>query len=1479
MGNVHLGKAVSQPHHLLLDDAALPDHVFKCNLGYGKALKTTLCHTPQGPVIVKIFINRKYSETGGGGGGGQQLPPPVPHLQPSGSTIESHALRHATAATKGLSATDSGASETQSKSKHQSESFSSSGAGGGSISGSSSHSDPSRLQASASASTSSKDMTSTPRHPNTSNQQHDQSPMTSGGNGSGTNRKGNSGISGSSNASYNYRRSFTFPATGPLTFALPDLQFYERRLREIRAQLSLYYQPNVIPYQRILPSRRNPRKCAFLARQYFAHNLYDRISTRPFLTYEEKAWLTYQLLSALAQLHEVRIAHGDVKPENIMVTSWNWCFLTDIASYKPVYLPVDDPSKYYYFFENSGRGRACYLAPERFQKSMSHTKSAPHMKSTTLNTNSLPNSNPNPKPIASPNDNRNDRQGRDGSRQGREEGSRQGEEFAEDEESDKVEQEEKSKTSLPETSNNAKERMGFQGEEETLEDARDFEMSYFVSPEGVTSAMDIFSMGCVLSELFLEEPLFSLSELLSYRANALKEGLKTPTQQQESSTMAKRVRSRMTQKTIKTRFILSLVPQAVARRLRRLPNRTILELVISMIHFDPKKRITLAKLMRTNGCGLFPSTFNSLLFPINVRLLLWQHRVVLPKISHNSKRRESAMRKGTDGMTLKDTDSEQKINPDIEQKINPNIEQKINPDIEQKTSPNSEQKTNPSSSHRKRSRDNGTRTARATGASSKQRSFRFPRAFQFKHNCSNASDARIDLLCEYYSDIVKSVFQIDDLNGAKFFRHRLRIGAAGTAHVDAKAFYNNDDSEASLSEENHNDDGQEEKVQEERNRHVEEEEEEEKEEFIKRRHGGHSGAAFRNNNTSGSIVHEDVTAIYLPKPKTTKYPMDSNDKSNKTSTSDDNSSVDRGSSNVDRGTPNVDRGSSSGEHHHRAGRGAMVILGLVTSSLLHVSTPERRVTAIWLLVRFVLLSNSDEARLQRALPYLVTLFTDPIAIVRVAALKGVTKVLCGVRSIPPSDYNVFPDYIMYKEGLQRLATDTDHIVRLTFAECLPTLALTAKHFLDIIQATRHMKARQRKLSSERKQQSSIMSTTISELDDTRVEKTQTNLGTSNSLSASNSHSSSSHSSSRLSGQLSVETNNESLGGFNKSASEGESGNSNATAFTPTTPTSPLLSSNKGNKSSSVGSEDFRLISKSDLVEKKNESISATSSKDKKNDLLNNNQGQQQYDTSSGTTTATTRNDVMNRKKNNNHMSNNIVVEGHYDRTLGELREKFGDLLESLLRPGNASNNLNNTQHFDFAFRNVTRMNGGGQLGTRGGMGLNSVGDETTNSKLNNMSNPNGLSSSSSSSASSSTNNTSSSSNGGTGNLLNGGMRGSLGLSQICRTLLRGLTPLALFFGPVKTKEKVFTYIFTIFNNRHDWEVHRTFFKEIIPGVIGLVDRSALVEQILLFIELCLDWDNHALVTSAALECFTKLVERDLLIRNTVLSSSTDDVIS
>ncbi|KAI9096422.1 hypothetical protein DFS34DRAFT_581299 [Phlyctochytrium arcticum] len=194
-------------------------------------------------------------------------------------------------------------------------------------------------------------------------------------------------------------------------FIKPDTGVSLRKyVQDLKVERNVLLQiPNTFPYQRIIETDR----AAYMIRQHVYSNLYDRISTRPFLAIFEKKWIAFQLCKGIADAHSQQIFHGDIKTENVLVTSYNWTYITDFSSFKPVYLPEDNPADFSFFFDTSLR-RVCYLAPERF-----------YAPGDTL----------------------------------------------------------------------------FSGNNETL-----------------TAAMDVFSLGCTIAELFLEgTPLFSLSQLLRYR--------------------------------------------------------------------------------------------------------------------------------------------------------------------------------------------------------------------------------------------------------------------------------------------------------------------------------------------------------------------------------------------------------------------------------------------------------------------------------------------------------------------------------------------------------------------------------------------------------------------------------------------------------------------------------------------------------------------------------------------------------------------------------------------------------------------------------------------------------------------------------------------------------------------------------------------------------------------------------------------------
>lgn len=89
----------------------------------------------------------------------------------------------------------------------------------------------------------------------------------------------------------------------------PSLPLETHADRVMYIQKSLANAVNCLPFQRVQVTE----KVALVMREYVKHSLYDRVSTRPFLTSLEKKWITFQVLCALHQCHRQKICHGDIK--------------------------------------------------------------------------------------------------------------------------------------------------------------------------------------------------------------------------------------------------------------------------------------------------------------------------------------------------------------------------------------------------------------------------------------------------------------------------------------------------------------------------------------------------------------------------------------------------------------------------------------------------------------------------------------------------------------------------------------------------------------------------------------------------------------------------------------------------------------------------------------------------------------------------------------------------------------------------------------------------------------------------------------------------------------------------------------------------------------------------------------------------------------------------------------------------------------
>ena len=129
----------------------------------------------------------------------------------------------------------------------------------------------------------------------------------------------------------------------------------------------------------------------------------------------------------------------------------------------------------------------------------------------------------------------------------------------------------------------------------------------------------------------------------------------------------------------------------------------------------------------------------------------------------------------------------------------------------------------------------------------------------------------------------------------------------------------------------------------------------------------------------------------------------------------------------------------------------LIYLQLVLSTVRHVQRPTSKLVALQLMKR-IGKYTTDEARLQRIVPVVVSLLQDQDPLVRASATEVLTSTISIVESFPPSDSKVFPQYIFKR--VAHLVTDPSLVVRLSFARNVAMLAETAHRFLDISHAVR-----------------------------------------------------------------------------------------------------------------------------------------------------------------------------------------------------------------------------------------------------------------------------------------------------------------------------------------------------------------------------------------------------------------------------------------
>ena len=155
-------------------------------------------------------------------------------------------------------------------------------------------------------------------------------------------------------------------------FDMDEYKSQVEKIKETQKKIIKQSLHNVIP---LIYMEENTRS-GIIFRQYIEYNLKERIYLMPYLNNIQKIWITFQILYAVNDLTELGIVHGDLKPENILLTSNLSVYLSDIATYKPGYISMDDIGNYTYFFgtNKSDSLKGCYFSPERLLEKGEKTK-------------------------------------------------------------------------------------------------------------------------------------------------------------------------------------------------------------------------------------------------------------------------------------------------------------------------------------------------------------------------------------------------------------------------------------------------------------------------------------------------------------------------------------------------------------------------------------------------------------------------------------------------------------------------------------------------------------------------------------------------------------------------------------------------------------------------------------------------------------------------------------------------------------------------------------------------------------------------------------------------------------------------------------------------------------------------------------------------------------------------------------------------
>ncbi|KAH3677232.1 hypothetical protein WICMUC_001813 [Wickerhamomyces mucosus] len=124
---------------------------------------------------------------------------------------------------------------------------------------------------------------------------------------------------------------------------------------------------------------------------------------------------------------------------------------------------------------------------------------------------------------------------------------------------------------------------------------------------------------------------------------------------------------------------------------------------------------------------------------------------------------------------------------------------------------------------------------------------------------------------------------------------------------------------------------------------------------------------------------------------------------------------------------------------------SLIFLPLIFTSLRNARKESSKIQALELILAFGEKINNED-KLDRCLPYIVSLLKDSSINVRATAIKILTQSLLLVDSITAINVSIFQDYIIPR--IASLSTDPSTYVRISFAICLPYLAQISLRFYN-----------------------------------------------------------------------------------------------------------------------------------------------------------------------------------------------------------------------------------------------------------------------------------------------------------------------------------------------------------------------------------------------------------------------------------------------